>query len=169
MFTEDSLHVIDCPNGRWTYVGAVPAALVELKPATKADVMGGRAFKDPQGVTVAAHVLSFATCDEALHYARERGFNPRLPAQPSHIMRQAIETRFRGPTNCRGARISVRAQAGRKIYDWKHNLNVEHNHLFAAQRFASERGWFRAGTKLVGGELADGRGFAFVMVENDNG
>lgn len=166
MFTTDSLTVIDCPSGRWTYVGAIPAALVELKPATKADVTAGRAFKDPQGVTVAAHVPTFGTRDEALHYARERGFNPRLPGQQAVIMRQAIETRYLGPTNTRGSRISVRAQVGRKIYSWKHNLNVQQNHLFAAQQFAKEHGWLCRGTKLVGGELADARGFAFVIVEN---
>ena len=78
MFQSNSLHVIDCPSGRWTYVGAVPLALVELRPATRADVMGGRAFKDPSGVTVAPYVPAFETRDAAIEYARSKGFEPRV-------------------------------------------------------------------------------------------
>jgi hypothetical protein len=56
-------------------------------------------------------------------------------------MRQAIETKFLPPTNHRGARIRVRAQAGFREYPWNHALDSEANHLEAAKRFAKEKGW----------------------------
>lgn len=75
-------------------------------------------------------------------------------------MRPAIQTRYAGPTNYRGARVIARAQAGRIVVPWDHALNVEDNHLAAARAFAAK--WCWAGT-WHGGALVDGSGYAFVM------
>ncbi len=79
-------------------------------------------------------------------------------------MRQAIETRYAGPTNHRGARVIVRAQAGRLTVSWDHALNVDENHAQAAKAFAERWGW--AG-RWIGGGSADGRGNVFVCSERE--
>jgi hypothetical protein len=76
-------------------------------------------------------------------------------------MRQAIVTKYLGPTNTRGSRISVRAQAGRRIYAWDDGLDVDENHTVAAHRFANTMGW---STRLVGGAMPDNTGYVFVMI-----
>ncbi len=78
-------------------------------------------------------------------------------------MRQAIETRYAGPTNHRGARIIVSAQAGRITVGWDHALGIDANHVAAARAFAERWGW--AG-RWVGGGLADGKGNVFVFVDD---
>lgn len=57
------------------------------------------------------------------------------------MYRQAIVTKYLGPTRTRGARIVARAQAGRKIYAWDHALDVAENHVSAAKLFADSWGW----------------------------
>ena len=77
-------------------------------------------------------------------------------------MRQAIETRYAGPTNHRGARIVVRAQAGRLTVSWDHALNSDENHTRAAEAFARKWGW---SGKWVGGGNASGTGNVYVDVD----
>jgi hypothetical protein len=72
---------------------------------------------------------------------------------------QAIETRYLGATNYRGARVVVKAQAGRVVVSWDHALDVMENHRAAARAFATRYGW--AGT-WRGGASSDGRGYVFV-------
>ena len=79
-------------------------------------------------------------------------------------MRQAIETRFAGPTNARGARVLVRAQAGRMTVSWDHALGVDENHCAAAKAFAERWGW---SGRWVGGGRADGTGNVFVWVDDE--
>jgi hypothetical protein len=74
--------------------------------------------------------------------------------------RQAIETRYAGPTNSRGSRIIVTAQAGRLIVPWDDALDVNENHAVAAQMFIDRMGW---GGNWVGGGTEDG----FVFVQED--
>lgn len=76
-------------------------------------------------------------------------------------MYQAIETRYAGPTNHRGARIIVRAQAGRITVSWDHALDVDQNHLAAARAFAEKWGWEG---RWRGGANAKGDGYVFVNV-----
>lgn len=74
-------------------------------------------------------------------------------------MFQAIETKFYGPTNSRGARIRAAAQASKKFYDF--DYGADDPHTFAAQQFAEDMGW--SGT-WVGGGNADGTGSAYVRL-----
>lgn len=76
-------------------------------------------------------------------------------------MRQAIETKFRGPTNCQGARVVARAQAGRLVVSWDHGESVEENHRRAALRLAERYGWPSA--DMVGGGNAKGDGYVWVF------
>lgn len=87
---------------------------------------------------------------------------------------QAIATKYIGPTNHHGSRISVSADAGRRIYSWDPALNVEENHTAAAERFARELKWIGGNSlglegrfKLVGGALPKGasHAYAFVLVK----
>lgn len=73
-------------------------------------------------------------------------------------MRQAIQTRYAGPTDSRGSRIIVKADAGRMTVSWDHALDVTENHTAAARKFAEKYGWEG---KWVGGSLPGG-GYVFV-------
>jgi hypothetical protein len=70
------LHIIKAPSGRYVYVGSVPAALCSIVPASKADVMGGRAYESADGDLVTAKPLSFASYGEAWDTAVSFGFEP---------------------------------------------------------------------------------------------
>lgn len=75
---------------------------------------------------------------------------------------QAITTKYRGPTNSRGSRIIVRAQAGRMTVPWDHALDVEENHDAAARAFIARWGWGSDGRRWVRGCLPDGSGNVYV-------
>jgi len=72
---------------------------------------------------------------------------------------QAIETRYFGPTNARGARVKATAGAGSVTVTWDHAKKFEENHIAAAKALAEKFGW--AGTWYGGG--LPKRGFAFVL------
>jgi hypothetical protein len=75
------------------------------------------------------------------------------------MIRQAIQTKWIGPTNFRGSRIKAKCDALTRIYSWDHSLGVEANHIQAAQLLASELEW--SGNWFGGG--LPGSGFCFVM------
>jgi hypothetical protein len=76
---------------------------------------------------------------------------------------QAIETKFIGPTNFRGARVKATAEAGSVTVYWDYELGVEGNHAAAAEALRAKLGWnSEFYGKLVAGALP-GRGYAFVM------
>lgn len=77
-------------------------------------------------------------------------------------MRQAIETRFLGPTNHRGARIVAKCQAGRIVIPYSYEHSCEECHRGAAMALASKLGWSGS---LIGGGSADGKGYVFVFSE----
>lgn len=79
-------------------------------------------------------------------------------------MRQAIITKFLGPTAHRGARVKVYAQAGSEVFQWNDSLNVEENHRRAAEYFAKRWGWLDTRT-MVGGAMPDGNGYCFVLIQ----
>ena len=54
---------------------------------------------------------------------------------------QAIETRYIGPSNVKGARIVARCDAKRIIVGWDHSLNSEDNHRAAARKLILQLGW----------------------------
>lgn len=80
-------------------------------------------------------------------------------------MRQAITTKFLGPTDHKPSRIVVRADAGRMIVSWDHNLDVAANHTAAAEAFARKLGWLDR-CKIFGGGLhkSNPEAYAFVLV-----
>ena len=55
--------------------------------------------------------------------------------------RQAIETKYLGPTNHKGARIVTRCDAKRTITPWDHALNAADNHAAAAVALGESLGW----------------------------
>ena len=79
----------------------------------------------------------------------------------SHV-RQAVSTRYRGPTNTRGSRIIAQAEAGRMSFPYDHALDLYANHAAAAAAFAERWGW---DGEYVGGGTQDG--YCFVRVVSD--
>lgn len=72
---------------------------------------------------------------------------------------QAIQTRYLGPTNYRGARVSAQCDAGRAVVPWNHALNVEQNHAAACAALVARLGW--PGT-WISGALPGSAGYAHV-------
>lgn len=56
-------------------------------------------------------------------------------------MRQAIITKFHGPTNVRGSRIKATAAAGSVTVHYDHALNQQGNHDAAAKALALKLDW----------------------------
>lgn len=81
-------------------------------------------------------------------------------------MRQAIVTKWFGPTNARGSRIKATADAGSKTVSWDFALSVEQNHERAAAALATKLGWSDYG-RYVGGSLPGDKGHVFVLVPRD--
>jgi hypothetical protein len=123
--------------------------------------------------------FAIALCASRLRKTRsaQRGFetaNERIKAMSENLqwfasppLRQAIVTRFHGPTDKRGKRVSARADAGTVIVSWHDELSVTENHTRAAATLAAKFGWARLATfttRWHGGALPNGRGFAFVEV-----
>ena len=75
--------------------------------------------------------------------------------------RQAITTKFHGPTDSRGARITARASACRITAPWAYSLNTQQNHAAAAKALAEKLDW--SGVWVSGG-LPDESGDVFVAV-----
>lgn len=84
-------------------------------------------------------------------------------------MLQAIVTRYHGPTNHKGSRISARADAGRIMVPYDYALNVEDNHKAAAQALVERFGWTvdKGYPPLAGGALPNHGGYCFVMPWED--
>lgn len=78
-------------------------------------------------------------------------------------MRQAIVTKFIGPTQTRGARVVAKADAGTLTAPWDYSGSVERNHAKAAQSLAEKLGWSGYWT---GGSLP-GAGYAFVVLDRN--
>lgn len=84
-------------------------------------------------------------------------------------MRQAIVTKYLGPTNNRGARIVARTYAKRMVVAWDYSLGVDMNHQVAANALAKKLNWLEPGNgqkyEYVGGSMPDDTGYCFVQVE----
>ena len=74
-------------------------------------------------------------------------------------MRQAIVTKYHGPTDTKGSRVSARCQAKRIFVSWDDGLDVDANHAAAARNLAEKLGW---GGKWHGGGLPCGAGNVYV-------
>ncbi len=75
---------------------------------------------------------------------------------------QAIVTKYHGPTNTRGSRISASAGAGRVFVGYNHRLNQEQNHAAAARALADKLAW---SGELAQGGMPDSSGYAFVFID----
>lgn len=84
----------------------------------------------------------------------------------SITMRQAIVTKYLGPTNHKGARVKASAQAGSVTIPWDHALDVEANHTAAARYYLDKHNW---SDEIVGGAMPDDTGYCFVIVPNKGG
>lgn len=55
---------------------------------------------------------------------------------------KAIKTKFHGPGNVRGSRVSATDEDGhRVVLDWSHTLSSEANHLAAAYALCAKMNW----------------------------
>lgn len=85
-------------------------------------------------------------------------------------MRQAIVTKYLGPTNFRGSRVRATASAGSVTVPWDSSKDAEDNHYAAALALALKFEWCtpydleKGAVHIVGGGLPDGRGNAYVLV-----
>ena len=80
----------------------------------------------------------------------------------SDYCRQAITTKYLGPTDHRGSRIVVTTDGlHRKVVPWDHALNVVDNHAVAASILFENMGWHKY-ADLVMGSTKDG--YVFVQV-----
>jgi hypothetical protein len=79
-------------------------------------------------------------------------------------MRQAIVTKFLGPTDRHGARVKATAQAGSVTITWDDALAVDTNHYRAARLLAMKYNWLSNGYHLIGGGLPDDSGNVYVLV-----
>lgn len=81
--------------------------------------------------------------------------------------RQAITTRFVGPTNSRGSRIVARCEAKRIIVECDDSLDAAANHAAAALQLMNTLGWSEHNSLVMGGT---GDGYVFVQIpkEYDN-
>ena len=78
MFKFTVTHVIENPKGHapgWNYslVGSVPTSMMDLKPATQSDVMGGRARRDATGRIVTWKDRQWQSIDQIRQAAKENG------------------------------------------------------------------------------------------------
>lgn len=83
-------------------------------------------------------------------------------------MRQAIVTKYLGPTNTRGARVKAKAYAGSVIVSWDDALGTDANHDAAARALADKLGWM-SGHRLEGGGLPDSKGNCYVLIAVSEG
>lgn len=74
-------------------------------------------------------------------------------------MRQAIVTKYLGPTDFHGARVKAKADAGTITVSWDHALNVDENHTAAAKTLAQKFGWYG---QWVGGGMPSKDGNCYV-------
>lgn len=77
---------------------------------------------------------------------------------------QAIQTKYHGPTNHRGSRITARCDAGSLTLPYDYALNIEGNHIAAARELALKLSWLESGKlSMHSGCLPDGT-YAHVFV-----
>ena len=78
-------------------------------------------------------------------------------------MRQAIVTKYLGPTDRRGARVVAYANAGKLTAPWEDAWSIEDNHAYAARMLAERYEWTERYT-LAGGALPHDKGYCFILV-----
>ena len=78
--------------------------------------------------------------------------------------RQAIVTKYCGPTDHRGSRVKAKAYAGEVTLSWDDTLDTDANHALAAKALAEKFGWKGRWTC---GVLPDNTGNVYVCVDYD--
>jgi hypothetical protein len=81
---------------------------------------------------------------------------------------QAIETKYHGPTNFRGSRVSARCEAGSITLPWDHALSGPENHLAACKALLVKLGWLKNHVWIGGSAFSLSRGFVFVCYAYDS-
>lgn len=74
---------------------------------------------------------------------------------------KAIQTKFIGPTETRGARVKAWVKGHAATVSWDHGLEVVDNHASAARKLVASLEW---DGRLVGGTLPD-ETMAWVFVD----
>lgn len=74
---------------------------------------------------------------------------------------QAIETKFLGPTNTKGARVKASAQAGSVTIPFDYESWVEQAHDQALRALVAKLGWWGVWAR---GSKADGTGSVYVRI-----
>lgn len=77
---------------------------------------------------------------------------------------QAIRTRYHGPTNTKGSRLSAKGEAKTMSFSCGYASGNDVGHAAAARAYANSLGWLLDGGKLVGGVF--GNDYYWVIVEN---
>ena len=62
---------------------------------------------------------------------------------------QAIQTKYHGPMNGLGSRISATCDAGRVVVPYDHAMNLDDNHRAAADKLALSLGWGKRGPEAL--------------------
>lgn len=75
---------------------------------------------------------------------------------------QAIRTRYHGPTNTKGSRLSAQCEAGRIYVPYDHALNLSDNHEAAAKALANRLGWKRH--PMIGGVFEHDHYWTFMPI-----
>jgi hypothetical protein len=77
------------------------------------------------------------------------------------MSRQAIVTRYKGPTDASGSRIVASCEARRMIIPYDHSLDIQGNHAAAALTLFQALGWHERHDLVMGGTKD---GYVFVQV-----
>ena len=77
------------------------------------------------------------------------------------MLRQAIVTKYHGPTDKRGSRISARCEIKRVFFGYDCTKNTIDNHRAAMRELVQQLGW---GGLWHGGGLPDGSSYCWVML-----
>ena len=67
--------------------------------------------------------------------------NNQISEAVKNTGRQAITTKYFGPTNSNGSRIKASCDAGSVYFRYDHSLNIEQNHDAACQKLLYKLGW----------------------------
>lgn len=62
-------------------------------------------------------------------------------SQVKNGFRQAVITKYIGPTNTKGSRVKASCEAGSITVNWDHSLNSDQNHDAACQALLDKLGW----------------------------
>lgn len=80
----------------------------------------------------------------------------------TNMIRQAVVTKWIGPTSTRGSRVKATASAGSITLHWDHTLNPEQNHMAAAKALAEKFSW--KGDWYAGG-MPNDSGYCFICTD----